>query len=185
MKASRRWRRCCSSPASGNSRSGNERDRDPGERAAALARQEVERAAVHPRDPVDDREAESGARHAALRSFAAADARVNGCFSRSTSAGAIPGPRSATSSTKRPSIAAVETSTGGAPYASALSIRLATSREYAVGRNGTGGDVAGREADVAARSCVAVDARGDDRRRSRAARAPRRGPCARTRGTAR
>ena len=45
----------------------------------------------------------------------AAEARVNGCFSRSTSSGAMPGPRSATSSTMSPSSRRVVTSTGGAP----------------------------------------------------------------------
>ncbi len=73
-----------------------------GDVAAAVARQELERPAVHARDALDDREAEARAGSAARVACAPPIARVNGCFRRSTSAGSIPGPRSATSSTNSP-----------------------------------------------------------------------------------
>ena len=75
----------------------------------------------------------------------------------------MPGPRSATSSTTLPSAARVVTSTGGAPYAIALSTRFATSRENAVGRSGTAGTAPAAKRTSLPAAHVAVDAGCDDR----------------------
>ena len=74
------------------------RERDTRDRSAAVARKQLEGPAVQARDAVDDRKPEAGAGDVAIVR-ARGRLRVNGCFSRSTSSGAMPGPRSATSST--------------------------------------------------------------------------------------
>jgi len=63
-------------------------------------------------------------------SVRAADARVNGCFSRSTSSGATPGPRSAMSITIVARSRRVVTSTGGPPYAMYLQHRGLSKEQY-------------------------------------------------------
>ena len=82
---------------------GSDRNRHSRHRAAAVARQEIEafrRAAGRCGRRWRARVRRPATPAALVR---AADARVNGCFSRSTSSGAMPGPRSATSSTMSPS----------------------------------------------------------------------------------
>ena len=131
-KASPRRRSCCVRYSARERRVGGDVQPASGrvtarrQRAAAVARQQVERAAVQARDALDDRKAQpraggavgarrgSRARERLLQplDLVAAECRRRGRRPRCTH--------------RRCLRLRVVTSTGGAPYASALSIRLAT-----------------------------------------------------------
>src|SRR5436309_2988255 len=88
-----------------------ERKADPRDQASAVAREQLEAAAMRLHHALDD----GGPRPAPPLSLRATSRRVNGCFKRSTSAAGMPGPRSTTSSTAAPFSARTATLTSFPP----------------------------------------------------------------------
>ena len=165
-KASPRWRSCCSSAHANRTQLAVARagaQSAPQASASGSCTRAIvpppsrgsrsKRAAVQARDAIDDREPESGAGRAVGRARAPRSARVNGCFSRSTSlrrdAGAAIGHVDDRRACRRPR-------SSPRPAARRRRARCrrgcATRREMAVGRSGSGGSAPARKRTSLARA---------------------------------